>query len=396
MSAQQAENTAPTGAIVLGGDYQGLGIVRSLGRHGVPICVIDDEHSIARVSRYTGCWARVADLGDEGRLVEDLLRIGRERELEGWVLFPTRDETVAAISRNRERLAAAFRVPTGPWETIRWAWDKRNTYELARSLGIPAPRTWRPASIEELDDIDGRPPFAIKPAIKEHFFYETKAKAWRADSREELRSLVARAMAIVEPGEVLVQEMIPGDGRQQYAYCALCEAGRPLATMVARRLRQHPPDFGRASTYVETVEAPDLEELSTRLLAKIRFSGLAELEFKLDPRSEEFKLLDFNARTWGYHTVAGQAGVDFPYLLFRRQLEQPVDPRRARSGVRWVRILTDLPTAIGEIRRGHLRTGAYLRSLRRAQVEAVFSREDPLPGLAELALIPYLAVKRGF
>lgn len=384
-----------TGAIVLGGDYQGLGIVRSLGRRGVPVCVIDDEHSIARVSRYTDCWARVADLGDEERLIEDLLRIGRERDLAGWVLFPTRDETVAAIARNRERLESFFRVPTAGWETIRWAWDKRSTYELAESLGVPAPRTWQPSSVAELDEIDGEPPFAIKPAIKEHFFYETKAKAWRADSLTELRELVAKALDIVGPGEVLVQELIPGDGQQQYAYGALYEDGEPVATMVARRLRQHPPEFGRASTYVETIEAPEVEELSRRLLGQIRFSGLVELEFKRDPRNGAFKLLDFNARTWGYHTIAAAAGVDFPYLLFRRQLGQPVERQHARSGVRWIRILTDLPTAIGEIVRGRLRTRPYLNSLRRAHTEAVFSREDPLPGLAELALIPYLAVKRG-
>ena len=40
------------GAIVIGGDYQGLGIARSLGRRGIPVCVIDDETSIARASRY--------------------------------------------------------------------------------------------------------------------------------------------------------------------------------------------------------------------------------------------------------------------------------------------------------------------------------------------------------
>lgn len=383
------------GAVVLGGDYQGLGIVRSLGRRGVPVCVIDDEHSIARVSRYTGCWARVEDLGDERRLVEDLLRIGRERGLEGWVIFPTRDETVAAIARNRARLAELFRVPTAGWETIRWAWDKRRTYELAESLGVPAPRTWRPHSVEDLAAIDAQPPFAIKPAIKEHFFYATGAKAWRADSAAELRDLVARALEIVGPGEVMVQELIPGDGRQQYSFCALYEDGDPVATMTARRLRQHPPEFGRASTFVETIEEPQLEELARKLLGEIRFSGLAELEFKRDPRSGEFKLLDFNARTWGYHTIAGEAGVDFPYLLFRHQLEQPVQPQRTRSGVHWVRILTDLPTAIAEIARGRLRLRDYVRSLRRAQIEAVFSRDDPLPGLAELALIPYLAVKRG-
>jgi hypothetical protein len=37
-----------TGGIVIGGDHQGLGIVRSLGRRGMPVCVIDDEASIAR------------------------------------------------------------------------------------------------------------------------------------------------------------------------------------------------------------------------------------------------------------------------------------------------------------------------------------------------------------
>lgn len=382
--------------MVLGGDYQGLGIVRSLGRHGVPVCVVDDERSIARLSRYSRAFARIASMGDEERFIDELLAIGQRKGLHGWVLYPTRDETVAAIARNRGRLAGFFRVPTADWEVIRWAWDKRSTYELAAQCGVPAPRTWQPASLAELEDIDGDPPFAIKPAIKEHFFYATKAKAWRADSREQLRELFARAESIVGPGETMVQELIPGDGRQQYAYCALYERGEPIATMTARRLRQHPPEFGRASTYVETVDAPEVEALAERVLRHIRYEGLVELEFKRDPRTGQFKLLDFNARTWGYHTIAYEAGVDFPYLLYRRQLRQPVGPQRTRAGVRWVRLLTDMPTAAVEIAGRRLSARAYLRSLRRADVDAVFSAADPLPGLAELALVPYLSVKRGF
>src|SRR5947209_625203 len=30
------------GAVVIGGDYRGLGIVRSLGRHGIPVWVLTD------------------------------------------------------------------------------------------------------------------------------------------------------------------------------------------------------------------------------------------------------------------------------------------------------------------------------------------------------------------
>ncbi len=52
------------GAVVIGGDYQGLGIVRSLGRKGVPVGVIDDEISIARFSRYTAFSEHVSSLKD--------------------------------------------------------------------------------------------------------------------------------------------------------------------------------------------------------------------------------------------------------------------------------------------------------------------------------------------
>src|SRR5437660_11782493 len=86
------------GAVVVGGCFQGLGIVRSLGRHGVPVCVIDDESSISRFSRYTAHAVRVADLRDERQTVDTVLDLGRQLDLKGWILYPTRDETVAAFS----------------------------------------------------------------------------------------------------------------------------------------------------------------------------------------------------------------------------------------------------------------------------------------------------------
>ena len=384
------------GAVVIGGDYQGLGIVRSLGRHGVPICVIDDELSIARFSRYTTYSLHEDELRDERSTVDALLAAGRRLDLQGWVLYPTRDETVAAISRHREELQEVFRVPTPSWEAIRPAWDKRETNELGARLSIPIPRTWYPRDSSELVEIECEPPFAVKPAIKEHFIYATKAKAWRADSMPELRDLFERAAAIVGPGEVMVQELIPGDGKQQFAYCAFYRDGEPVASMVARRRRQHPPEFGRASTYVETIDLPLLEELSRRFLDAVGYYGLVEVEFKLDPRDGAYKLLDVNPRTWGYHTIGTQAGVDFPYLLYADQTGEAVAECRASPGVRWIRLLTDVPTGFVEIAGRRLDWRTYLRTLGEFDVEAVFSRRDPLPGLVELALVPYLAVKRGF
>ncbi|MGA9684912.1 MAG: hypothetical protein WBQ74_24120 [Candidatus Sulfotelmatobacter sp.] len=396
VAVQDVDQTV--GALVIGGDYQGLGIVRSLGRQGIPVCVVDDELSISRYSRYCKKFVKLSDLRHERVVVDSLLEIGKRLRLQGWVLYPTREELVAALSRNRAELSEVFRVPATDWDSIKWAWDKRNTYRLARELDIPTPITH--CYFENLDQVNQlhslTPPFAIKPAIKEHFVYATKAKAWRANSHAELRTLFQKASELALCEEIMVQELIPGGGSQQFSYCAFFRDGEAVGKMVVRRRRQHPLQFGRASTYVETLNIPILEELSERFLRAIDYYGLVELEYKLDPRDSQYKLLDVNARTWGYHSLGAEAGVDFSYMLYADQIGLPVSVCKGRPGVGWVRTTTDLPAALIGILSGDTSLKGYLRSLRSCSAEAVFSLSDPVPGLAEVALIPYLAVKRGF
>ena len=384
------------GAVIVGGDFHGLGIIRSLGRHGVPLCVVDDEYSIGRFSKYTTFTVRAPNLRKEKETVDFLIEMGNRMKLNGWVLFPTRDEHVAAFSRHKQALSEVFRVPTPCWEVTKWAWNKWNTYSLAQKLDIPIPRTWCPRTVEEIDLIDAEFPLAIKPSVKEDFFYATKAKAWRAKNRAELKEMFQRASGHVGSNEVLVQEIIPGDGTRQFSSCVFLKHGVVLGSMEAQRWRQHPPEFGRAATFVESVELPIVEELTLKFLRAINYYGLAEVEFKLDPRDGKYKLLDVNARTWGFHALGAPAGVDFSYLLYADQVGDAVATCRGRSGVGWIRMVTDLPTSLGDICAGRLTPKAYMRSLRDFKIESVFCSEDIVPTLAELALIPYLAIKRGY
>ena len=390
-----ATRSKRVGAVVLGGDFNGLAVVRSLGRSGVPVCVIDDERSIARFSRYTTHAVRVPSLRDDAAIMSALLGSGRRLGLDGWVLYPTRDEIVAALSRSRPILEGTFRVSTPAWDQVRWSSDKRNTYRLARDRGVPVPRTWFPLDARELARLPVSYPVVIKPAIKEHFIYETKVKAWRADDPAQLQAKFEQARALVGE-EVMIQEFIPGDGRHQFAFCSFFKHTRSVGTMVVHRRRQHPAEFGRASTYVETVDCPELESTSVELLRAIDFYGLAELEYKRDPRDGIFKLLDFNARCWGYHALGARAGVDFPALVYDDLMGRVPSERRARAGVRWIRLVTDIPAAALEIGRGRLSLGDYVRMLRTFDIESVFSRDDLLPGLRELAHVPYLIRTRGY
>jgi D-aspartate ligase len=382
------------GALVIGGDHPSLAIARSLGQRGIPVYMVEDQHSISSYSRYATRVIRVQDIRDEQKTVDAVLEIGRRFDLKNWVLFPTRDENVAAFSIHREKLAEFFRVTTPPWETVRWAWDKNNTYKLAEKLGIPAPQTWNLHSAEELPTLYSKLPLAVKPAVKENFFYATGAKAWRAETPEQLQLLFARAAQQIRIEEIMLQEIIPGDGERQLSYCAFFKDGKAHSTLLARRMRQHPREFGRAATYVETIELPEIERLSELLLRAIDFYGLVEVEFKQDPRDGQYKLLDVNARAWGFHGLGQAAGVDFPYLLFADQLGIYQEPRRADPGQGWLRLLTDIPVALSDMMNGHLSLRSYLSSLRKTRTESVFCLRDPVPWFAESMLLPYLILKK--
>ena len=49
----QPDKSQPVGALVFASSYTALGIVRSLGRHGIPVWVLGDRFSLAAGSRYT-------------------------------------------------------------------------------------------------------------------------------------------------------------------------------------------------------------------------------------------------------------------------------------------------------------------------------------------------------
>ena len=148
-----SSSQSTVGAVVLGGDYQGLGVVRSLGERGIPVCVVDDEQSVSRFSKYCTKFIKLPNLRDGDITVSSLLELGERLKLHGWVLYPTRDEHVAAFSRQRSELGKVFRVPTPSWDSVEWAWDKRNTYRRAEQLGIPIPRTYYFDRVEQLSEL---------------------------------------------------------------------------------------------------------------------------------------------------------------------------------------------------------------------------------------------------
>jgi len=371
------------GAVVIGADYRGLAVVRSLGRRGIPIWVLaDGDDTLASHSRFTTECTALHGTTDAERAA-CLLDLATAHGLDGWTLFPTSNRTARVVATHQAALSGSFTFTTPPWRTLRVAYDKRRMVALAARLGIDQPQTWVAEDAADAARMPDRYPVCVKPAISQ----AVSTKAWRADSPSELRERFAYAQTLIDPSELLVQELVPGGGEMQFSYAALCDDGESLAWVVARRTRQYPADFGRASTFVETVHEPEVRAIAERILRDLRFTGLVEVEFKRDPTTHSLKLLDINPRVWGWHSLCQRAGVDFPYLARCLAIGEPVPSSDAALGVRWSRLTTDLPASVKEMVAGRLTVGEYLRTWRAPREAAVLVRDDPWPGLIEVPMI---------
>jgi len=386
------------GAIITGGDFQALGVLRTLARKNIPIIMLDSDHCIGKYSKFKKKFFKSPHPSDNQSYVKFLLELAKRENIhkERWVIFPNSDEIVYILSKYKQVLEEFYRVPTPGWDIIQNVHIKKNTYQLAGKNAIPIPATYYPESLDELIELKLNYPAVIKPSIRDNFYSKVKIKAFRINHKEELIKTYKYVCSIIEPSEVLVQELIPGGPNHLYSVCPFFKNGKIITGIMARRARQHPMDFGHASTFAELVDIPEVKKIAEKFLSLIDYYGFAEVEFMQDTRDGSYKLIEVNPRVWGWHTIAIASGVDLPYLLYQDMIGEEMDVRLPTDHLKWVRLITDVPTVLSEIIKGRLKVRDYLKSMKGKKEFAVFALNDPLPFLAEVAMIPYLWVKRGF
>jgi len=389
-------NMFKNGAVIIGGDFQGLGIVHNLADLQVPIIIVDPDFCISKFSRFVQGYYKCPPLADGAAFTAFLGQLAINQKLKNWIVYPTTDEAVYVLSRNKECLSRYYLIPTPEWEITKYAYDKKLTYQLAEKLNIPVPKTFFFEDEEQLTNADLDFPVVLKPSIKDKFFPTTKLKAIQVDNKKQLVEIYKFMTSIIDKSEVMVQELITGGANNLCSFCSLFGDGKVKAKIIAKRQRQHPMDFGRATTFAFTCKIPELEELSVRILKEMNYYGLSEVEFMYDDNDKTYKLLEINARTWGWHTLGSKAGVNFSELLFMDMNHQSFHKNGFEENVKWVRMLTDVPVAISEILKKRLKPADYFNSLRGKKQFAVYSRKDPLPSVMEILFAPYFWYKRGF
>lgn len=383
----------PRGAVILAGSHGAIALARTLARQGLDVWFLTNFTPLPRFSNavaHSRTWP-----GAEDPSAPDFLeQLAQSEGLAGYLLIPAADSDVQMAAQHRDRLSRHFTVLLPDWQALQWACDKGLASRRATELGLAVPQVYDIAGPADAEAADLSYPVVLKPAMRIALNRFTRAKVWRADDRDTFLRLYREAAALVGPEGIVVQELVPGGGECQFSYAGLWWHGEPVTCFTARRTRQFPVDFSYTSTFVETVEEPDVVAAAEAFLRSIGHHGLVEIEFKRDPRTGALKLLDVNPRPWSWFGLAQAAGVDFGAAITALCSGRSAPPMQARPGVGWMFFLRDLVVAAQLAGRGELDVGQWLASLGRTRTFASLSLRDPLPGLVELPLTLVRVVAR--
>jgi predicted ATP-grasp superfamily ATP-dependent carboligase/CelD/BcsL family acetyltransferase involved in cellulose biosynthesis len=384
---------APSPPAALHGD---LNMLRCFAGSGVRTLVLSpDPDAPCFFSRHASQRRLVADVHrDPEATLADLLDLGR-LHAERPVFFYGDDALLLLVSRHRAALAERFRFLLPPAPLVEALVDKLRFAALAAARGLPVPRTL--TSAEERDPRALAraipPPVIVKPSC--HLGWRTSpavlelgvgpVKALRADTEGELARVIERVSTF--SSDFVVQQHIPGGEDQVHSVHAYLDArGRVLGRFVGRKIRTYPRHAG-TSTFLTLVDEPELAEQGVAVMAELGIVGVAKLDYKRDPRTGRFHLLEINPRYSLWNHLGAAAGVNLPLLAYRDQIGERVEPAGpAQLGPRWLAFGDDTRAFVRDYRpAGEHTLGSWLLSLRGPLVCDVFAWDDASPLLVEVA-----------
>jgi predicted ATP-grasp superfamily ATP-dependent carboligase len=386
-------------AVVLGASINGLAIVRSLGRRGIPVLLVDRAPQLGTWTRFARVVALEGVPRENEAILELLVGIGQRLTSPG-VIFPTADGQCQLLADHQDELEHYYKFLQPAPETVRAILDKPKQYEIARRAGVPIPGTFVPRRLAEAERAAAEItyPAILKPYwgadLRPATMREKGIKVFVVNSRDELMAAYAQAEELEVP--VMVQEIIPGDDTDIYGYWAFWdEESNERAWLTMRKLRQSPPRFGDGSLQ-QTVTAPEVAKLSRTLLKAFDYRGLVGVEFKRDARDGSFKLIEINPRTEGGNQLAVTAGVDFAWIAYRHLTgtSSPVERVSFTPGITYVNEEADLKTFLALHKAGELRTTEWLRSWFSAKAYALGAWDDPMPLIVLAGRVARAATKR--
>jgi D-aspartate ligase len=370
--------------------HGGLGVIRSLGRLGIPVHTMrEDRFAPIALSRYVRRPVSPMPAGVHPDDALDLLDRLADRLPGPAVLVTTDDAGAVFLAEHGDKLRSRYLFPAPPADLPRRAAGKASLAEICRTAGVPHPATTVPVDAAE----------AV--AFADSFGYPVVAKVnrpWTADksvglqsttivrSRDGLLALFEQARRATGDGPdtgLLLQEYLapaPPGTRQDWFFHGYFDASaRCLFGHTGVKVRSFPAHAGLTS-YGRWVPNERLRAEAVALLSGLGYQGVADLDYRWNPRDDSYQLLDFNPRLGAqFRLFQDTAGIDVVRAMHLDLTGRVFTPGAAVPDRALVVENYDPLAARAYRREGTLSMRSWLASMRAADEAAWFARDDLAP-----------------
>jgi D-aspartate ligase len=379
----------PSSAFVMNMFHTGLGIARSLGERGIPVIGLTSKRGVyGNFTRYAKVVYCPDSREEPEHLLAFLLKMGQSIGGRS-VLFPTRDDDLAFLDRFRKELAPFFSMVIPESAALQACLSKWETHLCAKQAGVAVPQCWTIEQASDLRQIAAQVtyPCVLKPLASHHW---RQGRNWEIVGERKAIGISSEEELMTEYDTIshaskraIIQEMIPGgDDCLVITACYVDQQSRWVAGFNTQKLLQVPEGFG-TGCIVQCVSRPELLEPTARLLTAMNFTGIAEVEYKRDPRSGEYQLIEVNPRPWDQHRLGNGAGVDLVYLAYCDHAGLPMPAaQEPTTGHKWIAEDTFVTTALRMFWRRDPKLQSVFDRARGKRIYAIWSSRDPLPLIA--------------
>jgi D-aspartate ligase len=374
-----------------------LGIIRSLGRVGIPVFAVQRNSFIpSGVSRYlAGKFLWRTDAQDSGRFLEGMVRIGKILD-RPTILVPADDFSAILIAEHADDLVSRFIFARPPATLPRTLVNKRCLYELCHRLGIACPHTVFVRSREELLDLTAHMQFPVVVKGTEPWLLPRCIKSTAIVSgRQELIDYYDNFSRQAPTTTLMIQKMIPASSSEDWFVHGYCDnQSDPIAIFTGIKLRSYPA-FAGPTTLARSVRNDALRHQAIQLFSVIGYRGIMDLDYRLDRRDGRYNLLDFNPRIGAqFRLFEDHDGIDVVRALHLDLTGRGIRSGPQMEGRTFIVEIQDLLASFSYYRSGDLRMKEWVLSLRGVAEGAWCAADDLFPFLLMCLWMLFRAASR--
>ena len=368
--------------LILGGEANALSVARDLSEIGVRVYAVGDPDSCVRHSRHCK-WINLPSQPTPEESWAGFL-LGTDSDfLRGAVVLSCSDAGLQVLIRHREALRVKYRLDLSAPVAQRSMLDKHTTYKNARAAGVPVPLFWEVESRGQVLPLRDELvyPLLVKPRLSHLFEAKFGRKHVTAFNFEELLAIFDSTSG--SGTDVLLMELIPGGDDQLCSYYTyLDEQGKPAFDFTKRIIRRYPAGMGTACYHI-TDWIPEIVAVAQKLFDHVGLLGLANVEFKLDRRDGQYKLIECNARFTASNCLVSASGFSLARFVYHRITGQPLPKmEKYELGLRLWDPIRDF-WAYRELRRaGQITFRQWFKSILHRHTWQFFRWSDPMPTLS--------------